>query len=155
MKDRHHAVARGHVKEAALFRVVFNPSIRIAAAVALAVGSFVALRQRYHGDCVVPDYDLFLFLLLPVLFFVAFAWLTAELMYVLAAMTAIRRSAARLLSIPAALVAYALVAYITWLSSPLPSDQPDNEALRAWMSAFWGVGLLFKSGNFSNVSCGY
>ena len=143
------------MKEGVIFRAASSPFLRVAGALALALGSFVALRQRYHGDCVIPDYDLFLFLLLPALFLAGFVWLISEATYLLASVTGMRRLPASLLSIGAALVTYAIVAYVVWLSSPVPSDQRDNEAFRALMSAFWSVGFLFKSGNFSDVSCGY
>ena len=143
------------MKEGVVLRIAWSPLLRIAAALALAVGSFVGLRQRYHGDCVIPDYDPFLFLLLPVLFLAGFVWLTSELACLLALATGMRPLPARLLSIAAALAAYTVVAYVAWLSAPVPSDQRDNDAFRALMSAFWSVGFLFKSGNFSDVSCGY
>ena len=150
---RGRAVARGSVKEDLAFRAAFGP-LRIAAALALALGSFVALRQRYHGDCVIPNGDLFFFFL-PALFLAGFVWLISEAAYFPISMTGMHRLPAILLSVGVALAAYVAVACVVWLSSPTTADDPDDGAVRAFMSAFWSAGVLLKSGNFSDVSCGY
>jgi len=142
------------MKERAITWVTSKPLLRVAAALALAVGSFVALRQRYHGDCIFPDYDPELFLLLPVLFLIAFVWLISELACPLLAVAGMRRLAARLVSIALGLTTYAAVAGVAWALEPALKYE-HGAGFRALMSVFWSVGFLLKSGNFSDYSCGY
>jgi hypothetical protein len=138
------------MRERTITWVISKPLLRVAGALALAVGSFVALRQRYHGDCIFPDYDPELFLLLPVLFLIAFVWLISELACPLLSGVGMRR----LVSIALGLATYAAVAGVAWALEPSLKYE-HGAGFRALMSVFWSVGFLLKTGNFSDYSCGY
>jgi len=124
-------------------------------AIALTVASFVVFRNRYHGSCLVPDYDLLWFLILPALFLVGFIWSVSELVYPWLLLKGMRRLPARLLSIALGLAIYTAVASVAWTLSPVPIENGDDKGFRALTSVFWSVGFLAETGNFSYHSCGY
>jgi hypothetical protein len=128
--------------------------LRACSAIALTVASFVALRNRYHGGCLIPDYDLPWFLILPTLFLIGFIWAVSELVYPWLLLKGMRRLRGRLVSIALGLTPYVAVACVACALSPVPVDIHDNW-FRAFTSGFWSVGFLAETGNFSHYSCGY
>ncbi len=50
---------------------------------------------------------------------------------------------------------YGLIAWLVWLIAPTPVDVEGDRVYRSLLSAFWSIGLLQETGNFSHVSCGY
>jgi hypothetical protein len=130
-------------------------ALRACAAIALTVASFVALRNRYHGGCLIPDYDLLWFSILPPLFLIGFIWALSELVYPWLLLKGMRRLDARWLSIALGLTAYAAVACVAWALSPVPVVEMDDNWSRVFTSVFWSVGFLAETGNFSHHSCGY
>jgi len=131
--------------------------LRVSAALVLTVASFVAFRNRYHGSCVIPgdglgDGEFVLFLLLPALFFMGFVWSLSELAYPLLLVMGVRLP--RLASIALGASTYAIVGFAAWLMWPVPVDIHE-QGFRAFVSAFWSIGFLLETGNFSHHSCGY
>ena len=151
------------MKKLASLRTVLGVTwaLRACMAIALTVASFVALRNRYHGDCLIPGYyyneadDLLRFLIFPALFLVGFIWSLSELVYPWLLLKGMRRLPARLLSIALGLVTYTAVASVAWALSPVPMEDGDDKGIRALTSVFWSVRLLAETGNFSYYSCGY
>lgn len=132
-------------------------ALRGSAAIVLTVASLVALRNRYHGSCVVPgdslgDGDFLLFLLLPVLFLIGFVWALSELAYPLLLAMGVRLP--RVAAIALGLGVYGIVGWVAWLMWPVPVDIHEQD-FRAFVSAFWSLGFLLETGNFSHHSCGY
>ena len=133
--------------------------LRVSAALVLTVASFVAFRNRYHGSCVIPgdglsDADFLLFLFFPVVFFLGFVWSASELVHPLVPLLGMPRLPARAASIAVGLAVYGVVAIAAWLMWPVPVDIHE-QGFRAFVSAFWSIGFLLETGNFSHHSCGY
>lgn len=138
-------------------------ALRACAAIALTVASFAALRNRYHGWCIIPNWpgygssdltDFLLFLIFPTLFLIGFIWAFSELVYPWLLLKGMRRPDARWLSIALGLAIYTAVGFAAWWLEPLPYDDRTT-GVRAFISVFWSVGVLFETGNFSQLSCGY
>ena len=132
--------------------------LRLAVALMVAVGSFATLRGLYRGVCIMPFVDclsaVIWFFVLPALFLASFVWLLSELTYPMALSTGARPAQARLFSVGAGLLVYAIVGYIVWLGSPVPRYPPWETAYRAIFSVFWSVGVLVETGNFKTYACG-
>jgi len=126
---------------------------RVLSAFGVTAGSFVALRQVYHGWCVVPNE--IGFVILPVVFLAGFVWLVAELSYPLT--TPLTQAAARrrLAAVASGIMLYAAIAGFTWSLDPTPDGDGGYPEYRGLLSAFWSVGMLVETGNFSSHSCGY
>ena len=127
----------------------------LAAAVLLAV-SCAGQRFVYHGWCVWPsDGELFRFLAFPALFFVAFVWLTAELLGRALSFVRLPRLVTWPVTTLAALAIYVAIAAVFWQANATPVDAADDTHPRALISFFWSVAILVETGNFSDYSCGY
>jgi hypothetical protein len=125
--------------------------VRLLCAAAIAAASFVTIREEFQGDCLLPFYDMtraVVLFTLAIGFALAFIWFVSEVTQ------PVLRSGS--LAIAFGVVTYAATGFAGWLASPnLPHYFGDDEPLRATIWVFWSVGLLFRTGNFSNVPCGY
>lgn len=143
---------------------------RLAAAFALTAGAFIATRQLFHGWCLFPrspwhatpwgypQIERVFFYLLPIVFLLGFLWLVWEFVYPILAAAGIRKTGARLLAIGLALAIYAGVGYVGWMTTPEDTykyiDRGGGPTAKVvW--AFWDIGLLLRTGNFSTHGCGY
>jgi hypothetical protein len=141
-------------------------ALRACAAIALTVASFVELRNRYHGGCLIPGYqsdgtdDLLRFLIFPTLFLIGFIWSLSELVYPWLLLKGMRRLDARWLSIALGLAVYAAVS-VGWMIPPVPVERGQSRwedgrwQIQEFTSVFWSVRVLAETGNFSHTSCGY
>ncbi len=131
-------------------------ALRAAVAVAIAAGSFVALRYSFHGDFIIPTHDtlrLLWFAALPATFIIGFVWLVSELAYPLVLVWGRRTVSARRQAVVAGVAAYLAVGIAGWMLAPELPRYLDIS--REWAWIFWPVAMLAMSGNFSDVACGY
>ena len=140
---------------------------RLAAAFAVTAGAFLATRQLFHGWCLLPDapwegYDWnypqverLLFYLLPIVFLLGFLWLMWEFAYPILVAGGTDKTRAPRLAIAVALAIYVGVGFLgcTATSQHGQSDWGGRDDIIVW--AFWDVGFLVRTGNFSPVDCGY
>lgn len=142
--------------------VLAGPAARGAAAVAIAAGSFVWFRQRFHGDCIIPfpnrvfdDTEIYWFAFPLLLFTIAFVWLISEAVTPLIMLLGSRAAPTRAQAILAGVSFYAAIGVAGYLLAPeLPGSLVYQEWYREFVWAFWPAGMLVMSGNFSNVECG-
>jgi len=126
--------------------VAMGPALRGAVAAAIAAGAFITLRQTFHGDCLIPTYDvlrLFWFFSLPIVFVVAFVWLISEAATPLIMLLG-RAGPTRVQAILAGVVVYVAIGASGYLLAP---DLPGG--------LFYQQGMLVMSGNFSHEARGY
>jgi len=133
-------------------------------------GAFLATRQLFHGWCLFPDLpwhtpsccypqiERWLFYLLPIVFLLGFLWLMWEFVHPILVAAGIRKTGARLLAIGLALAIYAAVGFVGWMTTPEGTYKylggaGGTTAKVAW--AFWDIGFLMRTGNFSPYDCGY
>ncbi len=137
-------------------------ALRVAVALALAAGSFLALRYTFHGECIIPTYyalpsyhflRFLFFATLPVAFVIGFVWLVSELAYPLVSVSGLRTVSARRQSLLAGVAAYLAIGVAGWLLAPALPRYLDIS--REWVWIFWPIAMLVMSGNFSNFGCGY
>ena len=139
---------------------------RAGAAALVATISFIALREKYRGECLWiewnPDPSLgayeFLFLnFFAVLFLVCFVWLGIELVRVADAVLNSGFGSIRLAAVGAVLACslYLVVASVTWKMNPIPADDDTTwKGTRLYLSLFWPLGVLQDSGNYRSTFCG-
>ncbi len=125
--------------------------VRIAAPLAIATGSFVALRQIYQGTCVPEDGDI-LFPALAIVFAVAFVWFASELILTAVSIAGDNGLISWLASAVLAVAVYWAIAGAVWMLNPTDSARGGSDSqLRTITSSLWIAGVLQKSGNFDRM----
>ena len=121
----------------------------------MAAASFVALREKYRGDCLFLDWQMFAFIVFFAgLFFVCFVWLVAESVRLVAILGGVSKKRATLLGVLVGIVIYSCIASVTWRVNP-NTHPPGDRATRAFLAALWPIGVLQETGNYSTEFCGY
>ena len=131
--------------------------IRSVLALILVVGSFLTLRERWHGSCILPFDgmgDVASFPALSVIFLVGIVWLVAEPAYRIIALTRVQRHQAIAWSIATGFIVYAVPTIVGLFTFSLPQRSGDDWFYRLYLSVFWAVGILNDTGNFSTYACG-
>jgi len=140
---------------AGTWRSVGFSALRAGLAAALAAASFIALREKYRGDCLFLDWQMWTFMLFFAgLFLVCFVWFVAELVHPVAMIGGASTAHSILTGAAIGIAIYSSVALVTWYLNPVPHDSGPRDS-RMYLSALWTMGLLQEAGNYSSEFCGY
>ncbi len=135
-------------------------ALRIVAALTVTTGSFVAMRQVYHGLCV-WDEGLPLaghewsYTMLTLAFSLGFIWLIAEMGRPAVVLVVTSKLLGWIAAVLTGLVIYLAIAGVVWGMHPRQTYGESGWVERAWFSGFWANGLLVETGNFTPEPCGY
>ena len=140
---------------AVTWRSVGLSAVRAWLAAALAACSFVALQEKYRGDCLFLDWQMFAFMVFFAgLFLVCFIWLVLESVRPVAILVGVPATRATLLGMLVGIVIYSCIASVTWQVNPT-THPPGDRGTRGLLAVFWPVGVLQQTGNYSSEFCGY
>ena len=140
---------------AVTWRSVGLSAFRAALASAVAASSFIALREKYRGDCLFLDWQMWTFMLLFAgLFLVCLVWFVAELVRPVAMIGGASTVHSILTGAAIGIAIYSSVALVAWNLNPVPHDSGPRDS-RMYLSALWSIGLLQETGNYSSEFCGY
>lgn len=140
---------------AVTWRSVGLSAFRAGLAAAVAAASFITLRERYRGDCLFLDWQMYAFMLFCAgVCLVCFIWLVTELVRSVAMVGGALAAYSTLAGVIIGIVIYSCVASVTWHLNPMPHP-PGERDTRGFLAALWPIGLLQKTGNFESEFCGY